>query len=509
VTASGDRAYVAGYQFGVQVLDITYPSTPTLVTSYTSPFEGAGLAVTGHQLFMAAESAGLRVAALMQDLFETGDNIGQSLPVDDADNFIARARLTTTQTDDILWEVSADSINWSTAAPDSRASLSPGNDLRWRATLSLAPSWPIVGPIVSQLDLEWQNAEAVIDSIVDVPDDQGGAVRVHLSRSGYDFSDEVAYPLATYFIWRRIDDPVVASMSLSTNKTALPALLSKLTFPTVEQDGRIFLDSAAAAASVFPPGTWEVVQNVPGLQQEHYIAFIPTITDADPPDIPWETYVVTAHTTTPSVWFISLPDSGYSIDNIAPPVPTNFTAAYNTGSGNQLSWDPSPDDDLEYFRVYRDTDPDFVPSPANRVGETASTDWTDLDYDGGAVYYKITAVDDVENESDPASPGTTTAVAKPAIPTTYALHQNHPNPFNPTTTIRYDVPVGGGNVTLRIYDVNGRLVRTLVEGRRPAGQLAVTWDGRDNKGNPVATGAYFYRVRAKRFEQTRKMVLLK
>ena len=90
----------------------------------------------------------------------------------------------------------------------------------------------------------------------------------------------------------------------------------------------------------------------------------------------------------------------------------------------------------------------------------------------------------------------------------FALYQNVPNLFNPTTVIRYDVPVGGGRVTLKIYDVAGRLVRTLVDGVEASGEKRVTWYGRNNRGSRVATGVYFYRMTGPGFTKTRKMVLL-
>ncbi|MEJ2721617.1 MAG: FlgD immunoglobulin-like domain containing protein, partial [bacterium] len=96
-----------------------------------------------------------------------------------------------------------------------------------------------------------------------------------------------------------------------------------------------------------------------------------------------------------------------------------------------------------------------------------------------------------------------------AAPETFALLQNHPNPFNPTTMIRFDVPAGGGAVTLRVYDVTGRLVRTLVDGMQTPGEKTIAWDGRNDAGVPVASGAYLYRLTGPRFEQTRKMLFLK
>ena len=142
------------------------------------------------------------------------------------------------------------------------------------------------------------------------------------------------------------------------------------------------------------------------------------------------------------------------------------------------------------------------------IAGTGLTGWSDPEYDGWGVYYKITALDDVGNESDPSSPGTATAVFEAAMPETFALHQNLPNPFNPTTMIFYDVPEGGGPVTIRVYDVAGRLIRTLVDGVETSGGKRVMWNGRDNSGSRVATGVYFYRMTAPGFTSTRKMILL-
>jgi hypothetical protein len=90
------------------------------------------------------------------------------------------------------------------------------------------------------------------------------------------------------------------------------------------------------------------------------------------------------------------------------------------------------------------------------------------------------------------------------------LYPATPNPFNPETTIRYNVRLRG-HVSLTVYDVAGELVRTLVdETKAPvAGGYSVTWGGRGNAGKPVPSGVYFYRLVTKNTTQTRKMVLLK
>ena len=94
------------------------------------------------------------------------------------------------------------------------------------------------------------------------------------------------------------------------------------------------------------------------------------------------------------------------------------------------------------------------------------------------------------------------------MPMEFALHQNYPNPFNPTTSIRYDLP-NAGKVTMVIYDMMGREVRTLVDINMDAGFQSATWDATNNFGNRVGAGVYIYQIKADGFMQSKKMILLK
>jgi hypothetical protein len=105
------------------------------------------------------------------------------------------------------------------------------------------------------------------------------------------------------------------------------------------------------------------------------------------------------------------------------------------------------------------------------------------------------------------SAATAVADEKPP-PRAFALAQNVPNPFNPTTTIAYDLPAAA-EVTLAIFDVSGRRVRVLVRGTQPAGRYKAQWSGTDDGGRRVASGVYFCRLTAGAHRATRKMVLLK
>ncbi len=94
------------------------------------------------------------------------------------------------------------------------------------------------------------------------------------------------------------------------------------------------------------------------------------------------------------------------------------------------------------------------------------------------------------------------------VPHSFSLSQNYPNPFNPSTKIRFTLP-NASEVSLEIFNVLGARIATVASGEYPAGETVVEWDGRNNNGSAVATGIYFYRLKAGSFVQTRKMALLK
>ena len=236
---------------------------------------------------------------------------------------------------------------------------------------------------------------AVIDSIVDVPDDQGGWARIYFKRSMYDAADEALYPISGYNIYRRISQAPLVSNVLSGGEKVDGERLSQYVsdqpgpFPVAMKsdvseyylyDDRLFMLSRDVLAAA-PPGLWEFISSIYATQQEQYVLLAPTRADSSAV-IPWEAFYISAHSTTPSVYFESPPDSGYSVDNIAPGVPLGLSIAYNTGSGNELTWVSSPEEDFQYYRIYRDADEAFVHGPGNLVHQTSDPQWTDLAHDG-------------------------------------------------------------------------------------------------------------------------------
>ena len=94
------------------------------------------------------------------------------------------------------------------------------------------------------------------------------------------------------------------------------------------------------------------------------------------------------------------------------------------------------------------------------------------------------------------------------LPGSFVLHPAYPNPFNPITSLRYDLPEQA-QVTLTVYDLMGREVTQLINTTQEAGYRSVQWNATDSFGKPVSAGVYFYEIQAGEFVQTKKMVLLK
>jgi hypothetical protein len=128
----------------------------------------------------------------------------------------------------------------------------------------------------------------------------------------------------------------------------------------------------------------------------------------------------------------------------------------------------------------------------------------------GGVSLALGDLRDIENRflGDPPSPTAVREAAAAPVPTRLELYAARPNPFNPSTMIRFDLPATGW-VTLHIYDVTGRQVRTLVAGELPPGRHQAFWDGRSNRGQSVASGTYLVRLRALDRELVQKVQLIK
>ncbi len=365
-----------------------------------------------------------------------------------------------------------------------------------------------------------------IYSIRDVPGDQGGLVRITIERSKLDDALENAFPVSTYNIWQRIDDAALLALVAQGSADAAPgAWMDKASlepsvdassvsgWPLTELGDRYFVPSTEMLEAVaFPPGIWELLGSFAACQQDQYIYRASTLADSTASGIPYSVYMVSAHTTTPSLWFMSDPDSGYSVDNIPPEPPEGLVAEQSyMPTGLELSWNVNAANDLSHYVIYRDLSEGFVPTPENRVATPIEPEWFDESWSwSGGYYYKVSALDVHGNESGFAllAPDAITGIDTPNSPAASYLAQNYPNPFNPTTRIAFGLSEPA-HVSLRIYDAAGRLVRALVESDRPAGNFTELWNGRDSNGRSVASGNYFCRLETAGGRLTRQLSLVK
>lgn len=200
------------------------------------------------------------------------------------------------------------------------------------------------------------------------------------------------------------------------------------------------------------------------------------------------------------------------IDFVDPPKNLEIPNAGNNGENPVLEWDASGEVNLQHYAVYKgyqDSKSDPVVWNSSPTATTTNTTWTDqfttIDTDAtSSVHYRVTAVDDADNESDYSNSASVNSndVPKPSadrtqitatLPKTMRLHANYPNPFNPHTLIRFDLPEAG-DVTLKVFNLLGEEVRTLVSGHTAAGFHTVAWDGTNQGGGQVPSGIYLYRL---------------
>ncbi len=298
-------------------------------------------------------------------------------------------------------------------------------------------------------------APLTIAAITDVPGDQGRAVRLSWTRSVYD-EPGAHYTVTGYGVFRRID-----------------AAGEKL------ED-------------------WDSIGWISAHGDEVYNFVSPTVCDSTDAGICWSVFFIRATTADPFTFFDTPPDSGYSVDNLFPAAPTGLLLADGT-----LSWDEPVDADFAYFTVYGASGP--TPADGTILGQVVDPSLT-VDPSGHA-YLLVTATDASGNESEAGVYDTATHAD--ATPTAFRLLGAVPNPFNPSTEIRFELPAAA-RVDLTIYDAAGRLVRRLARGvELSAGVRSLPWDGADDAGRTVPAGVYVYRLKAGGETGTGRMMLVK
>lgn len=312
------------------------------------------------------------------------------------------------------------------------------------------------------------SASALILSVMDVPEDQGGWVTVSFSRSYFDI---------------RHAEPTGKSMA------------DTIGLYTVE---------------IRYDGEWIAANSTAAYALENYEILVHTLVDSSIHGHGLHDFrIISAF---PDGRYISPAVQGYSIDNIAPEVPAGLGAEWLAENQLKLSWNAVNASDLGYYIIWKSPDPGFDPMEISPLVQLTDTLYIDTDVQPGThYYYRLAAVDYNGNMSvvSPALDAHTTGVlGRTGIPETYELSANYPNPFNPRTTIPYQIPENC-KVDIRVFDLSGRHIQTLVSSYQTTGYYEIVWAGTDFRGTEVATGIYIIRMHAGSFKQTMKILFLK
>lgn len=337
-----------------------------------------------------------------------------------------------------------------------------------------------------------RGAQPMITGVTDVPNDNGGSVRVSFNSSPLDSFPY--YGINSYSVYRSVPPHLVA------RALTRGAALVSLDEPAHALNPRRPI-IAKAANGIF----WELVYSISASHLPGYSVVIATECDSIAGSNPMTWFMVKAVASDGDGFWYSDADSGYSVDNLPPAMPSPFTGSYASGAAT-LRWGRNGEADFAQYRLHRGHEPSFVPDAGSLVVALHDSLWTDVA--GAPYFYKLCAMDIHGNVSPYAfcQPSGTAGVAGAAVPAEAWLARAAPNPAREDCTIRFGLPART-NLSLAVHDVQGRRVRTLARGHWEAGEHALRWDGRDDAGARVRGGLFLLRLETPQKSLTTRIVV--
>ena len=255
------------------------------------------------------------------------------------------------------------------------------------------------------------------------------------------------------------------------------------------------------------PNNWVNIGSMGATGEQTYTYEATTLADSSVHGDGLIAFRVIAQSFYPDLVEVSTSAVGYSVDNISPSVPQGLSLQWVSGN-IELYWDSPLDNDFHYFILERSSVESFESFEPYHTIENYYLDQNV--YDNQIYYYRLRSVDYNGNMSDYTELLSSNMMStdNSYLPNTFSLHQNYPNPFNPKTQIRYDIK-NDVNVRIDIYDLNGNMIKTLINENQSVGYKSIYWDATNDYGQKVSTGVYIYTIQADNYFRSRKMLFLK
>ncbi len=475
MTVKGSYVYVCAGDAGLRIIDVSDPANPIEVSYFGTTTDARSVAVSNHYAYVTI-SWGLKIVDISNPAnpIEAGF-FSTSLPTDKIRVSNNYAYFTSQQHGIRIVDVSNPAHPFEIGYYDTGDY--PDDVLIKNNHAYVADGAD--GLYIIRNDLAYR---PVIAQISDIPNDQGKQVRVSWMKSSLDGAEPGGSNIVEYSLWRRIHES-------PRNRMTWVGELMKL------------------SSDSLPPGEWDFIQTIPAIGNKTYNVVAPTLADSNHVHgMHWSTFAVIAHTANPLTYFVSEPDSGYSLDNLIPQAPTELLAIARDNVID-LSWKMVPDEDFNYYAIYRGIHGGFDPAVLQPYAVTVDTFFTDEILEPNTnYYYRISAFDFSGNEGKFSEEVSAIIVGindDAPIPETYSLFQNFPNPYNPSTIIQYTLP-NDQHVKLEVYDLLGKKIATLVDISQEAGTYSVTFDA-----SQLPSGVYLYKLQAGSYNEIRKMILMR
>ena len=327
--------------------------------------------------------------------------------------------------------------------------------------------------LIQTLEPLLPNPEILV--VKDVPYDQGGRVTIEWQASTLDTNINM---MPFYSIWRALPDssqpPDCTIAPIDINQCFVGTFVRRKDFK-----GQYFF--------------WEWLGNQPAHRFPAYAYTAPTLYDSMSTTLAYHVFMVSAHTSDPNIYYDSAPVMGYSVDNLSPAPPQNLVGVYDS-SKVILHWNANPDPDILCYFIYRCDHPNVNRTEAIPIAAVHDTMFVDdAPPSANTLIYFVIAQDIHENFSSKSNEVTisTSYIHNTDISParSYYLSQNYPNPFNPKTTIPFFLK-DKGFVTLKIFNLRGKEIETLIAEEMMGGEHSVDWF----PGNNLSSGIYIYRL---------------